>query len=86
MRRSPAVAYYERKIRTTRRSVLYEEIEDAPLKIMDRNFLHDVIDGLSYKELSVKYCKSTSRIYRWKRSLFERMHKYDLQNYSETSF
>lgn len=87
MTKTPAVAYYARKIRSTKRSVLYDEIEEAPLKKLDRNFLYDIIDGLSYKELSVKYCKSTSRIYRWKRSIFERMHKYDLQKtYSDTSF
>lgn len=79
MTKTPAVAYYSRKIRTTTRSQLYDQIEDAPLKRADRNFLYDIIEGLSYKELSLKYSKSESRIYKWKRELFERMHKYDTQ-------
>lgn len=82
MTKTPAVAYYTRKIRSTPRSRLYDEIEDAPLKKQDRNFLYDIIEGLSYKELSIKYCKSQSRIYKWKRELFERMHKYDTQKLS----
>lgn len=79
MYKTPAVAYYSRKIKTTKRSTLYDQIEDAPLKKAERNFLFDIIEGLSYKELAIKYCKSESRIYKWKRELFERMHKYDTQ-------
>lgn len=80
MQKSPAVAYYARKIKTTRRSLLQAEIEDAPLNNNERSFLIDIVAGLSYKELAYKYSLSQSRIAKWKRNVFERMHKYDMQN------
>ena len=71
------MAYYTRKIRTTNRMTLIAEIDNAPLRKQDRHFLWDIIEGMSYKELSDKYNKSTSRIYKWKREIFEHMTEYD---------
>lgn len=82
MQKTPAVAYFDHKIKTTPRRKMYEQIEDAPLKKIDRHFLYDVIEGLSYKELSEKYNKSESRIYQWKRQLYELLSKYDYQHLS----
>ena len=79
MTKTPAVAYFTRKIRTTSRNALQAEIEDAPLKDQDRNFLTDIIAGMSYKELAAKYRKSESRIYKWKRKIYETMTKYETQ-------
>lgn len=77
MEKTPAVAYYTRKIRTTDRILLSEEIERAPLKKQDRYFLWDIVEGLTYKELAAKYNKSEARIAQWKREIFERMTMYD---------
>lgn len=76
MEKSPAVAYYTRKIRSTDRFTLYNEIDNAPLTRKDRHFLYDIIEGLSYKELAVKYCISEAGIYKWKRKTFETMHRF----------
>lgn len=82
MEKTPAVAYYTRKIRTTDRIQLSEEIERAPLKKLDRHFLWDIVEGLTYKELSVKYNKSEARIGQWKREIFERMTMFDRRRMS----
>lgn len=78
--KTPAVAYYTRKIRTTDRIVLLDQLDRAPLRKNDRRFMFDVIEGLTYKELAEKYNKSESRIYSWKRELFEKLTLYDRQN------
>lgn len=77
MNKTPAVAYYSRKIRTTDRETLFNEIENAPLKKMERYFLWDIVEGMTYKELAVKYNKSEARIYQIKRKIFEFMTLYD---------
>ena len=80
MCKSPAVAYYTRKIRSTSRQKLYDEIEDAPLRKKDRYFLLDIVEGMTYKELAGKYYKSEAAIYKWKRKVFESMFRYDMQH------
>lgn len=77
MTKTPAVAYYSRKIRTTDRETLFEEIENAPLKKVERHFLWDIVEGLTYKELADKYNKSEARVYQIKRNIFEQMTRYD---------
>lgn len=79
MIKTSAVAYFDNKIKTTSRSTLIAQIEDAPLKDSEKNFLYDIIKGMSYKELSVKYKKSEARIYQIKRDIFERMTRFDRQ-------
>lgn len=78
MKKSPAVAYYCRKIRITSKEQLYQELEDAPLSSREFAFIADIIEGLKLEELSRKYKLSYSRIASWKREMFEVMHAYDL--------
>lgn len=69
-----------RKMRITSRSIMLAFIEDSPLKRKDKDFMQDVIDGLSYKELERKYEKSERRIAQWKRAVFEQLHEYEYEN------
>jgi len=77
-RRSPAVAYVYKKISTTRKSVLYEELEDSPLSVRDYAFMCDIIAGLCIQELSDKYHKTPARISQWKREVCEKVHAFDI--------
>ena len=77
-RKSPSVAYVYRKIGTTKKSVLYEELEDSPLDVHDFAFMCDIIAGLNIKELSGKYHVTPSRISQWKREVCEKVHAFDL--------
>lgn len=79
MTKSTSVAYYTRKIRLTERPVLLDELKNAPLRKRDYEFILDIVEGMQYKELSIKYCKSESRICKWKRELFEQLHQYDIR-------
>lgn len=77
-RRSPAVAYFYKKISITKKSVLYAELEDSPLSIRDFAFICDIIAGLSIQELSDKYHKTPARISQWKREVCEKVHAFDI--------
>lgn len=77
--KSPATAYYSRKLQTSSRSVIYHDLNDAPLTKREREFLEDVIEGMTLQELADKHNLSTSRISKWKRQVFERMQAYDLR-------
>ena len=79
MEKSPAVAYYARKIKTTNRLEIINELDEAPITRQDRYFMYDVLNGLTYKELAYKYNKTVSGVAQWKRRLFETMHRYDLR-------
>ena len=79
-RKSPAVSYYARKIKTSNKKLLIQELEIAPLRKIEFNFMLDVLEGLSYKELAIKYNKSEKRIYQIKHDLFIRLHQFDMQN------
>lgn len=81
----PATAYYTQKIKKTNRQVLLQELASAPIKKIDYAFMLDIIEGVSYKELAEKYHKSEARIYQWKRTLFERLHQYDMALYTDIS-
>lgn len=52
------------------------ELMQAPIKAQDRQFLLDILEGMSYKELSIKYNKSISRIAQWKRNLYDKLADY----------
>lgn len=80
MDKTPAVAYMSRKIRTTSRSEMNLFIADSPLKARDKSFMQDVLDGLSFKEMQIKYAKSISRIAQWKRCCFEQLQKYEYES------
>ena len=79
-RKSPSVLYVYKKMMTTKKSVLYEQLEDSPLSIHDFAFISDVIAGLSITELSDKFHKTPSRISQWKREVCEKIHAFDLAN------
>lgn len=75
-RKTPAVAYITRLIRTTGRPELEQILQSSPLRREDIIFILHYIDGLSYKELSVIYNKSEARIYQRKRKLYELLHAF----------
>lgn len=77
-RKSPAVAYVYRKISTTKKSVLFAELEDSPLSVHDFAFICDIIAGLNITELSDKYHKTPARISQWKREVCEKVHAFDI--------
>ena len=79
-KKSPAVKYVYRKILTTRKSELLEQLEESPLTKNELSFIKDVIDGMSLTELSDKYNKTYSRISQWKREVFEKVHAFDIAN------
>ena len=79
-RKSPSVMYVYHKIQTTRKSVLYAELEDSPLSVHDYSFICDVIAGLNIKELSSKFHKTPARISQWKREVCEKIHAFDIAN------
>lgn len=80
MKKSPAVIYFYKKVYNTKKSELYNELEEAPLTVHEYAFMCDVIAGLSNKELAAKCHKSPSRIAQWKRELCERLHAFDIAN------
>ena len=77
MYKTPGMAYISRKIKTTSRTDMNAFIADSPLKTRDKNFMQDILEGLSLKELQSKYDKSESRIAQWKRSTFEQLFQYE---------
>lgn len=79
MQKSKPVAYVTYKIRTTDRIELLEQLKHVPLTNTNYNFVLDIISGMSYKELAEKYHKSESRIYKWKRQIYEDLHNYDMR-------
>ena len=70
-RKTPAVAYITRLIKTTSRPQLIEILTASPLKMRDIYLLLDYADGMSYKELAQIYNKSIQRINQWKRKIYE---------------
>lgn len=76
--KSPATAYYCRKLKITSRSKITQDLNDAPLTTRERLFIQDVIEGMTLQELADKHNLSTSRISKWKREIFERLQAYDL--------
>lgn len=79
MYKTPGMAYITRKIKLTPHTEMKEFVLDSPLKNRDKVFMFDILDGLSYKELEIKYEKSEARIAQWKRSIFEQLHQYEYQ-------
>lgn len=75
-RKTPAVAYITRLIKTTSRAQLIDMLTDSPLKTRDIYLLLDYADGMSYKELAAQYNKSVQRINQWKRKIYEELAYY----------
>ena len=79
-RKSPSLAYFYKKQRTTSKSELYDWLDDSPLNSRDYAFISDVIEGFSLTELSDKYHKTASRCSHWKREVCDRLQEYDIAN------
>ena len=79
-RKSPSVIYVYKKIRTTRKSELYRQLQDSPLTTRELAFIGNIIDGLSIAELSENFHLSPSRISEWKREVCEKIHAFDDAN------
>lgn len=82
MKKSPAVIYVYKKIRTTKRSALLEQLEEVPLTERDFSFVCDIIAGLSITELSEKFGRTPSRISQWKREVCEKIRDFDMANFT----
>lgn len=80
MKKTPAVAYCSKRMKTAGKEELKELIKDIPLNSYDFKFLNDIIEGLNNQELAEKHHKSQSRISQWKRSVFEQVHAYELHH------
>lgn len=78
--KSSKIAFVTRQIKTTSRNQFLVIVENSPLTDKDKALIYDILSGLTYKELSVKYHKSESRIYKWKRSVLEKIHEYEVSN------
>ena len=79
MTRSKPIAYCEQKFRMYGKSELIQQLEDAPIRKNEVDFMKDIIDGMQYKELSAKYNKSISRLVQWKREICTKLLQYDMQ-------
>ena len=79
-KKSPAVNFVYKKIRTTRKSEMLKLLEESPLTAVELSFMQDIIAGLSITELSEKHFKSPSRISQWKREVCEKIHAFEIAN------
>ena len=79
-KKSPAVNYVCKKINTTRKSELYEQLKDSPLTERELDLVDKIIRGQSIVELSECFHLSPSRISEWKREVCEKIHAFDLAN------
>lgn len=75
-RKTPAVAYITRLIRTASKTELKNILQESPLKTQDIKLILDYADGASYKELAAKYNKSPQRINQWKHKIYCDLHFY----------
>jgi DNA-directed RNA polymerase specialized sigma24 family protein len=75
-RKTPAVAYITRLIKTTSRPELIKILYESPLKPRDISLILDYADGMSYKELAAQNNKSIQRINQWKRQAYEQLAYY----------
>lgn len=75
--RTPETSYYHRKMRTTSRRQLIAEWEDAPITRRDREFLRNIAEGDTLKELAEKYGLSVSAVSKWKTRVFVILHRFD---------
>lgn len=80
MKKSPPLVYFYKKVRTTKKSILFEWLDDSPLTSKEFAFISDVIEGLSLIELADKFHKTPSRISHWKREVCEKIHAFDIAN------
>lgn len=81
-KKTPSVNYVYKKIRTTRKSDLLKQLEDIPLSAREYSFMCDIIAGLDLTDLAEKYHKTYSRVSQWKREVFEKIHAFDVANFT----
>ena len=79
-KKSPAVNYVYKKISTTRKSEIIEQLKDSPLTERELELIEGMIRGQSIVELSEHFHLSHSRISEWKREVCEKIHSFDLAN------
>ena len=79
-RKSPSIIYVYKKIRTTKKSELYKQLQESPLTTRELAFIGNVIDGLSITELSEQFHLSPSRISEWKREICQKIQAFDAAN------
>lgn len=75
-RKTPAVAFITRLIKTTSRPQLVKILYESPLKRADIRLILDYAEGMSYKELAAKNYKSIQRINQWKHQVYEQLAYY----------
>lgn len=80
-KKSPSIIYVYKKINTTKRSVLYQQLKEIPLNDIEYSFICDVIKGFSITELADKFHKTPSRISQWKREVCGKIHAFDIANF-----
>lgn len=80
MKKSPPIIYVYKKIRTTKKSDLLEQLKECPLQDRDLSFICSIIAGLTITELSEKYHRTPSRISQWKREVCEKIQAFDMAN------
>ena len=79
-RKTPAVAFITRLIKTTPRPELLKILCESPLKPRDIYLILDYADGMSYKELAAQNHKSPQRINQWKHKVYEELAYYLREN------
>ena len=79
MKKSPSVAFFYKKIRTTGKDELETYLRNAPLNYNELQFMLNVIEGYTNTELSYLHQKSRSRVAQIKRELFTRLHAYEIR-------
>lgn len=80
-RKSPSLIYVNKKINTTTKTILYQQLNESTLTETEKAFIRDMIAGASIKELSEKFHKSEPRISSWKREICEKIHAFDCANF-----
>lgn len=61
---------------TKPKSIIIAELNDAPLKAREVEFMTDIINGASYKELQDKYNLSLNGVYNKKVTCINKLYRY----------
>lgn len=69
--------FINKKLKVMSVSEFDNYLKEIPLKDDEKSFLTDIYHGLSYEELSEKYEISTSRVYKKKRNIYEKLYDYE---------
>ncbi|MBO6101478.1 MAG: hypothetical protein J6P07_09170 [Spirochaetaceae bacterium] len=80
MKKTPSLNYVYNKIKTTKKSELYKQLEESPLTVREFACMSDSIAGLNLTELSDKYNLSYTRTSQWKREVCNKIFTFDMAN------